>query len=527
MNKMKSIFFRIGLFMLPVVLLLEAVVMLLTYNITYESNMERCKQNIQNAAETTVKYSQAMNLYSSAAQVQREGEFARYCKMFDVTYIYAVEIDPEDRSATYLVIGFGEDASKEAKKTRYSGVRVAGAVTDAELEAFNKTDGEGVFLHYRNKLDDTLVYYMPVFSYYDSGSLEFIDYDSPLLIGAEISLTGIKRTFQAHFRQIAFLTVALTLVMLIIFGLILYFMVTKPLRRISRRMSSFVTDREKGIEPLAVRGSDELAQMASSFNTMTEEIDRYINDIDTLHREQHTREAELNIARSIQKGLLQPELTDSGTVRLHAYMLPARDVGGDLYDYHVLDDGRVFVTIADVSGKGISAALFMSRAITLLHQDAEKGYSPAEILDGYNKALAENNSRRLFITTFAAVWDPRTSELTYSNAGHNYPYILSDKVTPLTDGHGVAAGLFTNAVFKNAVVKLNKGDTLFLYTDGVNEAENTAGEYYSTERLEEQLSHCLGSDHDEPINVVLSDLNRFTAGAEQNDDITMLTLRIK
>ena len=153
-------------------------------------------------------------------------------------------------------------------------------------------------------------------------------------------------------------------------------------------------------------------------------------------------------------------------------MTTARVVGGDLYDYRILDNGSVFVAIGDVSGKGITAALFMARAITLLNQYAKLGYSPAKILFEFNNDLAAHNPNMMFITAFVAVYDPKTGELTYSNAGHNYPYILSGKLTALNTDNGIMAGSFEDVVFPEYAVKMKPGDCLFMYTDGVTEAEN-------------------------------------------------------
>ena len=169
----------------------------------------------------------------------------------------------------------------------------------------------------------------------------------------------------------------------------------------------------------------------------------------------------------------------------------------------------------------------MARAVTLLNQYAKLGYQPARILEEYNNTLAAQNPRRMFITTFVAFYDPADGTLTYANAGHNFPYILSDTLIPLDEGHGVAAGLFKGATYENACVKMKAGDTLFLYTDGVNEAENARGELYSTERLEEKLSSCIKAKTVDAVTYILSDLKSFTAGAEQNDDITMLSMRLK
>ena len=154
-------------------------------------------------------------------------------------------------------------------------------------------------------------------------------------------------------------------------------------------MENFVNDRGKDVEKLQVKGNDELAEMSRSFNLMTEEIDKYIEDIDALNKEKHTQAAELEIARNIQTGLLKPSDYENGSVCISAMMRAAKNVGGDLYDYQVLENGKVFIAAADVSGKGISAALFMSRAITLLHQYALLGYSPAKMLGEYNNTLTK------------------------------------------------------------------------------------------------------------------------------------------
>ena len=526
MNKINSLFIKITLIMLPLVILLEVVVLTLTYNITYDNNLTNCENRLHEAVKAVVQLCEAYDLEDSSDKLQDEKVFDEMCGMFGVTYIFVESLDTDKATETYKAIGFGKEASEEAKKTRYPGVTVENALNDLQIAAY-KGNIDAAILHDKTMFGDSLVCYLPCTRYFDTSKLEYKEYYQPYLIGTEISLDEVNRSFQSKFVSTIILVISMTLVMLLIFTVILYFMVTKPVRLISSRMSSFITDREKGVEKLPVKGHDELAQMADSFNTMTDEINRYIDDIDALSREKHTQEAELNIARSIQKGLLRPEHTDADTADIRAYMLPAKNVGGDLYDYYEAEDGRIYVSIADVSGKGISAALFMSHAITLLHQYAKMNYTPSQSLAEYNNTLVSQNSGGLFITTFLAIYDPATGELTYSNAGHNIPYILSDTLIPLKEAHGVAAGLFEGEEYENAVVRLKPGDTLFLYTDGVNEAKNLGGAFYSTERLEEKLTACIRADSEDIIKDILSDLNSFTKGASQNDDVTMLSLLIK
>lgn len=526
MKKRRSIFVKIGLLIIPLILLVDALVLLLSYNITYNNNLKSCERRIRNAAEAAAEYSEELDLSHNDMGTYAGEFYTRLCKTYDITYIFAESIDLENNSETYLAIGFGENASKDAQKTRYPGVVVDEGLYEAQIEAYNG-DKDGVIYHYANQFDDTIVCYMPCTRYLDTNTLDYVDLKENYIIGAEISLNTVLSNFRHSYRIIALLTVVLTLLIVVVFAIILYVRVSKPLRKISRKMVGFVADREQHTEKLEVRGNDELAEMAQSFNTMADEIDSYISHIDELTREKHTREAELNIARKIQIGLLRPEKMDGTQFGVDAYMLPAKDVGGDLYDYSVQNDGRIFVVVADVSGKGVSGALFMAHAITLLRQYMTMGYSPAQILENYNRALASQNPGRMFITTFLGEYDPESGRLTYANAGHNMPYVLSDKLIALDQAHGVAAGLFPQATYEDAAITLRAGDTLFINTDGVDEARDEEGSFYTTKRLKAVLTGCLNSDSAAVLHDVLNDLNRFREGAEQYDDITIMTLHIK
>ena len=524
-KKKFSLFARIGLLMLLIILILDGVVLVMTYKLTYENNLEIFEDHLRGAAKATVHYCETYNLYDDKISAEKiDPLFENICELFSVTYIYVVEPNIETRSETYLEIAFGDEANEEAKQTRSRGVTVNGALNDAEIEAYNGNT-EGVILHEVTPFDDALICYMPCTRYFDEKQEAYVNYKKPLIVASEISVRQVNGRFEREFMQIVILTVSVTLVIALAFALLLYFNVTKPIRLISGRMSSFVTDRKKGMVKLEEKGSSEFVEMSHSFNTMTEDINRYIEDIDALNREKHTTEAELNIARDIQMGLLLSGHLQSDRYTINAYVRPAKDVGGDYYDYCVMDDGRIFVAVADVSGKGISASLFMARALTLLHQNATGGHLPSEILEKYNNALVLRNPGGLFITTFVVTYDPSTGILTYSNAGHNIPYVLSDKLIPLDQAHGVAAGLFEGETYEDATLMLKPGDGLFLYTDGVNEAKNAEDNFYTTKRLEEKLSDCITTHNEKTLDVILRDLHSFTKGAEQNDDITVLTLQ--
>lgn len=519
----RSIFIKIILMIFPIVILADLIILGSAYKITYDANYESCIRNVESASRIAADYFAMFDPDHIEDTAQCNEEFDKLCAMMDLTYLCAVKPDLEEKNIRYLSIGFGEGASEKAKKTRYPGV-VIDVLHEEHILAMQGKD-EGNIRKESNQFGDTIISYMPVTRYYDLDDLTFV-YETKSVVAAEMSLSVVMDSFRTRFRYILIFTVVSSVIILGSVALIIYCMVTRPVRKISKRMASFVSDRKTGFKKLEVKGDDELSEMSRSFNTMADEIDSYIENISELNKERHTQEAELNIARRIQIGLLPPAEFRDRHVCVNASMLPAKDVGGDLYDYQVLADGRVCVAIADVSGKGVSAALFMARAITLIHQYASIGYSPSRILYEYNNSLAANNPNRMFITTFVGIYDPETREFTYSNGGHNCPYLLSDRLIALDSEGGMAAGIFAGEEYEEAVVSLKEGDVLFLYTDGVNEAESADGDFFGTQRLEEELSAHIGASGADVLTAVLERVADFAQDAVQSDDITVLAMRV-
>lgn len=515
-----SVFWKIILGLLIFVSISEGIFLFFLYRYTYNEAVEHATSNIKYAASMSALAFEAFD----ADDVNKKGEGASFlndlCQGLNITYLYIVKPDVETKSELYLVTGYGEDASDEFKYNRYPGYLAEGKLRNEQIRALN---GESeVMLHEVNQYDDTLICYTPVKRYYSSKTQSYVN-KIENIVCAEVSVTSIMKDFNNSYNRLIIHIISITLLFMFLTVVILYFRVSKPLKLISKRMKEFVSQRDKGFEKLPVKGKDELAEMSDSFNTMAEEIDRYISDLS----EMNLQKAELNIARTIQMGLLEPESFCNENFSLSVSMMTAKDVGGDLYDYHVLENGKVFVTIGDVSGKGITAAMFMSRAITLLNQYARLGYSPGRILYEYNNSLAEHNPKMMFITTFVAVYDPETGELTYSNAGHNYPFILSDTLKVLDGKHGPASGIFKDSEYPEHSVKMKNGDMLYMYTDGVTEAQNKNGSFFEEEKLQKLLNDNRGSEPENLLKTILDEIHTFADGAEQADDITMLSLKIR
>lgn len=251
-------------------------------------------------------------------------------------------------------------------------------------------------------------------------------------------------------------------------------------------------------------------------------------------------EYELNLAKNIQAAMLPsifPPYPEKSEFDLYALMNPAKEVGGDFYDFFMLDDKKIALVAADVSGKGVPAALFMVIAKTLIKNQAQSGLSPAEVLSKVNQMLCEGNSLGLFVTCFICYFDSETGLLTYSNAGHNPPLITNEFVN--NEGNktykydfirtkpGFVLGGIEGIKYKNSTIELVPNDKIFLYTDGVTEAKNDKDELFGEERLIEYLNSHSFNNPKELITALREEINVYANNAEQFDDITMLAFDFK
>lgn len=324
---------------------------------------------------------------------------------------------------------------------------------------------------------------------------------------------------------------AISFVLLLLLTLYIYLRMLVPIRKFSLKMAGFVSGNGLEQEKMPVRGKDEIAQMARSYNTMTDNISHYVSEIDSMTRAREEMNAELRISAQIQKGLLPGKSYSDDHVSVSAVMEPAKYVGGDFYDFFALDNGKVCAVIADVSGKGVSAAMFMSSAVMMIRYIAGTGLTPGQILEKVNRDLCKNNPELRFITVFLAVFDPAERILTYANAGHNLPYLISPEPVQLAGGSGTMLGVFPDEKWEDTAVEINGSGCLFMYTDGVTEAVNPRNELFGDERLKDVLANVCEENgprmEEKIISAVSAEVTEFTGGAEQNDDITMVCMHFK
>ena len=279
-----------------------------------------------------------------------------------------------------------------------------------------------------------------------------------------------------------------------------------------------------------LRTGDEIGELADSFNDMTEKLKLYIKNLAETTAEKERIATELDLAARIQAGILPNDFPVQEGFDLFATMHPAKEVGGDFYDFFFLDDTRLLVTIGDVSDKGVPAALFMVRAKTVLGSSvltAEKeGGTLADAVMMANDELCRNNEAGLFVTVFTAIIDLDARKVTYVNGGHNLPAIVSGKGEAhcLPRGRDPMLAAMEGLSFEEETCELAPGDALFLYTDGVTEAENPEKEMFSKERMLGTLGRFAGKSARSIVEGVLAEVQEHAAG-QQSDDITMLCIR--
>lgn len=247
--------------------------------------------------------------------------------------------------------------------------------------------------------------------------------------------------------------------------------------------------------------------------------------------EKHKIEKSLEMAKQIQMSMLPGHFDEFSTqheVDLHAFLTPAKEVGGDLYDFFAIDKDHLCFVVGDVSGKGIPAALFMAMAKSLIRSAAEGNTNPDQIITKANRGLSRDNDQFMFVTVFLGIYDKNTRELRYTSGGHNPPYIVksSGEIQKITPHPGIVLGAFEESEYITESIQLNKGDGLYVYSDGVTEAMNNTLELYEEPRLEKALEKTAHSKAKELNNQIILDLEKFVDGAPPSDDITMLFVRV-
>jgi serine phosphatase RsbU (regulator of sigma subunit) len=310
------------------------------------------------------------------------------------------------------------------------------------------------------------------------------------------------------------------------------------LNRVTAFMMKPLAYLHKGVERVAkgdlsyqikISSKDEIGDLANAFNKMTADLNEYIINLKETTAAKERIQSELNVGKEIQRRMLPhvfPAFPHRSEFDIFAIMEPAKEVAGDFYDFFFIDEQHFCFIISDVSGKGVPSALFMVITKTLLQAEAQRNYPLHQVVANVNNALSKNNDTAMFATTFVGILDVNTGDLQIVNAGHNPPIIGNDidGYNYISVDQNIALGIFDNFKFKRNQIKINKGDKILLYTDGITEAFNEAGEQFSEGRLLEIMNMSKSETSEQLVMNIRQEIKKFVKDAEQSDDITILAV---
>ena len=359
-------------------------------------------------------------------------------------------------------------------------------------------------------------------------------YDSK---GEPVGLSSVDVSMEEIISDILkFLLVnSLFMILIMVFSSVLYYRaisksIIAPVQKLEEMVKLFVSNQmEKGdILVPDIHTGDEIEALANSFSRMSVELKTYINNFEAVTKEKERISTELHVATQIQADMLPrifPPFPYRKEFDLYASMTPAKEVGGDFYDFFMVDDDHIALVIADVSGKGVPAALFMVIAKTLIKNRTQmKGSTPSDIFEDVNNQLCEGNEASLFVTVWLCIVEISTGHCLVANAGHEHPVVKrkAGRFELVDYKHSPALAVMEDMVFRQHDFQLEPGDTVFVYTDGVAEATNASNELFGTERMLKTLNAKQDAGVEEILDNMKEGIDAFVKDAPQFDDITML-----
>ncbi len=435
-----------------------------------------------------------------------------------VRWMYICYMDEETEKAVYII---DADTTKKATPSGH-----CDPIEDGNMELMQQ--GIYDFPAYVTNYEE--------YGWLCSAAAAITDSDGNVIanVYVDLSMNEVMRDRQNFLIQMELALFVITTLLIMMMTIAVNRTVVTPINRLSSAADRFVRDKknckggDSAISQLDIRTGDEIEKLTASIKKMEEEINRYLSDLKDITAERERISAELNIAREIQSSMLPRKFPERREFDIYATMTPAKEVGGDFYDFLFVDENQLAIVMADVSGKGVPAAMFMMISKTLIKSAAQAGLSPKAVLEKVNNQLCESNEAEMFVTVWLGVLDIRTGKLRCANAGHEYPALRrrGGEFELYYDTHGFVLAGMEDMKYQEYELQLFAGDTIFVYTDGVTEATNAQHELYGTDGMLQVLNENKQICGKELLDVVHMGIHRFVGNAPQFDDITMLTLTI-
>jgi len=453
-------------------------------------------------------------------------ELDRLCNSSGATFIYVIQPDLSDYAhITFLF----STINKESKYTKYDFGYVRDTTNDEYKEKYRRLyDGESdseIVIRDRGYIetDAHITAMVPV---------KGTDGQTKAILCVQRQMENLTKVRNRFIGFVLLVLAVLVAVIIIAQHFYLHRVLLQPLTKITDEAVRFAAEEVPAETKLTetIKNKDEIGKLAGSIDHMEEQVTKYIDELTTATAEKERISTELSLATRIQADMLPnvfPAFPDRSEFDIYASMKPAKEVGGDFYDFFLIDHDHLGLVMADVSGKGVPAALFMMASKILIQNIAMTGASPREILETTNNRICQNNQQEMFVTVWLGILDLRTGELKAANAGHEYPVVTraEGEFELMKDKHGFVIGGMEGVRYKEYEIKLEPGEELFLYTDGVPEATNARNELYGTERMMAILNSNRGLEPEKVLETVKADVDRFVGDAPQFDDLTMLCVR--
>ncbi len=461
-----------------------------------------------------------LRVFSDPDQAERvHSSFRDICQQTNLHYLYLYTVE-SDGTIRYAVCAAENDQDDEMLSRDYGfGATRKRNLYPQELVALSG-DSACSYGFVNNEYGDVCQWVSPLLN--RKGEVKG-------LVGADYDVSEIYRRAGGTILLFGVIVFFIILLIFLLSVQLVGHVVVAPLQNLRERMLYF--SREKKVKPenRKTRFSDEITDIEASFNSMAGEIEEYIGHIEELTREKVQSQTQLDVARRIQCGIV-PENTilKKETFDVYGFSRPARKVGGDFYDIFMTDEDHLFFMIGDVSGKGISSALFMMMVKSTLREKIKAGAAPDMALNEVNDDICSGNPECMFATVFAAVLDLDEGILTYANAGHNAPVVFGGSTGLLPVKPGLAIGIFEDSDIKGQSINLSDGGGILMYTDGFVEAISSSGEQFGEERLKEAVIRARADDtvkgSGDVARSVIARTEEFTDGREQFDDMTCICL---
>lgn len=441
------------------------------------------------------------------------------------TVIYVAKVDPSDyRTLTYIY----DSANSSSGFDRYPLGYTELGITENYVENARNiiTKGERATEYLYSYSEESGAHTTAAIAVRDSSG------EIVAMLGVEKAMTRLEAARNTYVKDTLLGVLAAVVLFLFVYSAFLYREILLPVLAVTKEAERFAGSNTPAEPVAAVRKNDEIGVLARAIHKMENDIVRYTENLTAVTAEKERIGTELSIAAQIQADMLPrifPAFPDRAEFDIFATMVPAKEVGGDFYDFFLVDQTHLAIVVADVSGKGVPAALFMVIGKTLIKDHTQPGRDLGGVFTEVNELLCESNNEGLFITAFEGVLDLVSGEFTFVNAGHEIPFIC--KKDGVYEPYKLRAGFVLAGMegmrYRCGSMQLEPGDRLFQYTDGVTEATDRDNRLYGMDRLEKVLRQNAALPPAELLGKVKEDLDAFVGDAPQFDDITMLCLEYK